>query len=115
MNFSFEYELAGQVRQIVVAMDDEIVAEAQKYGSDLASLEAKAKEAADALFHRFTASSFWHNAMARIEEVGEELKAEIQEVVDFVSGKPTEDEVAEATDVEAKAVASDVQTTPPKP
>lgn len=62
-HFVFAYTLHGETRHIVVSIDEPIIAEAEKYGVDLTRVESETKEAIDGVFHKITASSFWHRAM----------------------------------------------------
>ncbi len=82
MNFTFPYNIAGTATNVVVAIEDEIVAEAQKLGIDLTKVEAEAKTAIDSFVKKVTSASFFHT-------VEEDVMNVVHEVENFVTGGPS--------------------------
>lgn len=82
MNFTFEYNIAGTMTNVVVTIEDAIIAEAQKIGVDITSIESEAKTAIDGFVDKVTSTTFWQRATKAVENVVGAVEHGVETVVE---------------------------------
>ncbi len=92
MNFNFNYNISGTIRNVVVQIEDELMNVAANIGKDAVAVEAKVKSVIDSLVGDMTSTTFVESVISTVETAVSDIKQGVetfvQDVKDFVDPAP---------------------------